>query len=356
MIAITDKFRKPPQGLRIGRVSDIEIKVHWSWLAAFSLVFFAVYQFFHSNLESSLIVKAFGTLLVTFFFFLSVTMHELAHSMVARRWGVRVKEITLFIFGGIAWMGQESDSPSAEIRIAASGPIFSFLAFVVSTGLALLCSWRGLDAPSLAFTLLAMINFGLTFFNLLPAFPLDGGRILRALLWKRWGDPIRSTVIASRIGQAFATALIIAGVSSTFLDLYQSGYDKVTTALWLIFIGVFLFQLARVGGRRSAALIALSTTRVIQKMRPWGDQGIDVEHPVEIYLQRVEPPQNTKSEREGAIDGDASLLQALRKMECEGRSFLLVERGGGRVGIIRIEDIQDFLKKRVAQSTSKTCI
>lgn len=345
MIAITGRFRKPPQGVRIGRVKGIDIKVHWSWLIAFFLVYYAVYQFFVANLESTDVVYAVHSLIVTICFFMSVTLHELTHSLVARRRGVPVKEITLFIFGGIAWMGREADSPSVEIRVASAGPLFSFSAFVAFTGLALLSSWRGWGAPSLTFTILAMINFGLTFFNLLPAFPLDGGRVLRAWLWKRWGDPVRSTVLASRIGQGVGIALTAVGIGSLFVDLQRSGYDRVATALWLIFIGVFLYQLAREGGHRSVAQMRLTATQVSQAMRAWEGLGEVISPPSGTRDRWEMAPRNLESESSGTIDGDANLLQALRKMENEGRTFLLVEAGGEKVGIIRKEDIMEYLRR-----------
>ncbi len=249
---------------------------------AFFLIYYAVYQFFLANLESTLLVHAVLSLAVTLAFFLSVVMHELAHSLVARKNGVPVRDITLFIFGGIARMRWEAHSPSAELRMAVAGPLFSLSAFLACTGLALLCGWRGWGAPSLVFTILAMINFGLTSFNLLPGFPLDGGRILRALLWRRWRNPVRSTIIASRVGQALGIALVGAGIATLFLDLYQSGYDMAVTALWLAFVGLFLFRLAREGGRQSLAHMRLSSMGLARGMRPWIPPDGEASSPEEV--------------------------------------------------------------------------
>lgn len=320
-------------------MKGIVIKVHWSWFAAFFLIFLAVYQFFTANLESTHPVYAALSLAVTLAFFLSVLLHELTHSLVARKRGVQVPDITLFIFGGIARIGREADTPSAELRMAAAGPLFSFSAFLAFTGLALLTGWRGWDTASLAFTILAMVNFGLTFFNLLPGFPLDGGRILRALLWKRWNDPVRSTVVSARIGQALGILLVAIGLVSPFFDLYQSGYDMAATVLWLAFIGSFLFQLARRGGRQSLVHMRLSSTGVAQEMRPLDviDQGLPpTEGPSNGHFPRSIP---TESDASSTIEEDASLLEALKKMEAEGKDFLWVVREGSKVGLILREDI-----------------
>ena len=177
----------------------------------------------------------------TLLFFASVVTHELAHSLVANRLGQPVRRITLFIFGGMAHLSREPSNATAELKIAAVGPLTSvalgavfWLCKRVATGIGLPLLW------SAAFKYLAFINVALALFNLLPGFPLDGGRILRGLLWRRSGNLRAATARAADWGAGIAFGLM-------GLGLVEILGGSLVGGLWLIFIGMFLRGAARAG-------------------------------------------------------------------------------------------------------------
>lgn len=172
-------------------------------------------------------------------FFWSLLLHELAHSLVARRFGVRIKGITLFLFGGVAELEAEPASARAELWIALAGPAMSLC---LSVGFALLAAIASLASGGVALSTvlgyLTTINLIIAVFNLVPAFPLDGGRVLRAYLWHRHGDVLRATRTAAQSGTFFGYGLTILGL----LALFQGA---VTAGLWYILIGIFVLAAAR---------------------------------------------------------------------------------------------------------------
>lgn len=172
-------------------------------------------------------------------FFTSLLLHELAHSVIARRYGVRIKGITLFLFGGVAELESEIPSATAEFWIAIAGPAMSVclsIAFWIGGTM----SDAILDSPALTMVLvyLATINMMIAVFNMVPAFPLDGGRVLRAYLWKRHGDILRATRTAALSGTVFGYALTIIGVGALF-------QGTMTVGIWYILIGFFVLSAAR---------------------------------------------------------------------------------------------------------------
>lgn len=171
--------------------------------------------------------------------FASLIFHELSHSLVARQFGLKVGSITLFIFGGVAELEHEPKSPKSEFWIAIAGPAMSF----ALAGLFYLAavSIEGIQASkplAAMFTYLAVINFVLAAFNLVPAFPLDGGRILRAMLWHFKKDLVSATLVASSFGSAFGFLLIVSGIFSLFSASAVGG-------LWQILIGFFVLNASR---------------------------------------------------------------------------------------------------------------
>ena len=155
--------------------------------------------------------------------FASIIIHEFAHSVIARREGIPMKGITLFIFGGVAEMKDEPPSAGTEFRMAIAGPIMSVFVGTCCYAIYLLGTQRGLPAASLAvFSYLAFINIALAVFNMLPAFPLDGGRVLRAYLWNRSHNLRRATRFVSRLGAGFGTGFIVLGLFSVFIGNLQS--------------------------------------------------------------------------------------------------------------------------------------
>lgn len=191
----------------------------------------------------------------------SLVAHEMGHSYVAIRNDVKVREVTLWLFGGVAKLEGDADDPRAEFRIAAAGPAMSVLCSAVFGGLAWVV-WR-LDGSRVLFALmiwLAAINAVLAVSNLLPAFPLDGGRILRAVLWRHTGRKVTSTRTAALWGQILAAAMM---ALSLWLTFEVSAY----TGLWTLALGLFLFVAARGEWRASAADPAALDAPVAQVLR-----------------------------------------------------------------------------------------
>ena len=227
----------PGSGIRIGRILGIPIYLHPSWFIIFALITFSLAtQFANQHPRWSQVQHWSLGVLTSLLFFGSVLFHELSHSVVALHYRIPVASITLFVFGGVARIGREPSRARQEFNIAVAGPVSSYMlaagfwllgrAFPSSEMLAALAGW------------LAQINAGLATFNLAPGFPLDGGRILRALVWGRTGDYTRATRAASRGGQLLAYVLIVAGI-------WQSLTSNFVGGLWLAFIGWFLLTAAQ---------------------------------------------------------------------------------------------------------------
>jgi Zn-dependent protease len=219
-------------GLRVARILGIPIYIHFSWLIIFGLIAWTLATgYFPENYPdlpaSSHWAKG---LIASLLFFLSILLHELGHSVVALRNGIQIRSITLFIFGGVAQLAKEPEDGGAEFKIAVAGPLVSFALaaiFYLASSFKLVGSFL---LP--VTTYLAFINLILALFNLIPAFPLDGGRILRGLLWKRWGKA-KATRIAATGGSLFAYFLIFSGVLGLLRGAGIAG-------VWYILIGWFL--------------------------------------------------------------------------------------------------------------------
>jgi len=222
---------------RVGRIFGIDINIDSSWLIIFILFSWILAgsyfpQYFPDWPRSFYWIMG---LLTSLLVFVSVLIHELAHSLVAIRQGEKVRSITLFILGGVAQITEEPKQPSKEFVMALAGPLSSL--FLAGIFFILALFLRGISEPLYAsISYLAIINTILAIFNLLPGFPMDGGRVLRSILWKITGNLKKATRIASLAGQAFAFLLIFGGILQ-ILRANISGF-------WLIFIGWFLHSAA----------------------------------------------------------------------------------------------------------------
>jgi Zn-dependent protease/predicted transcriptional regulator len=224
---------------RLGKILGVQVNIDPSWLVIFALITFSLggaqfpkYYPDWPTWQHWLIGLA-GSLL----FFCSVLAHELTHSLVAIRQGEKVRNITLFLFGGVAQITEEPDRPAKEFTMAIAGPLSS-LAIAVFFGICWLL-FRNLSKPLAALGgWLAFINTVLALFNLIPGFPLDGGRVLRAIIWGIIGDLKKATRIASLTGQLVAFLLIVLGIFQIFAGRH------LINGLWLIFIGWFLHSAA----------------------------------------------------------------------------------------------------------------
>src|SRR5215813_6551718 len=228
--------------IKVGRILGIEVGLHISWfIIAFLIALSLANQFHQVNPdwpESTIWVTAIATSVL---FFITIILHELAHALVAKARYLPVRSITLFALGGVAQIEKEAGEPTTEFFMGIAGPIMSALIGVVCLMLAYALGWTPIEMPRtpvLAVLMwLGFINISLAIFNLIPGFPLDGGRILRAILWWITGDGVRATRLAARIGQIIAFAFIISGIARFFMGAGFGG-------LWMAFIGWFLLDAA----------------------------------------------------------------------------------------------------------------
>lgn len=219
--------------IKLARIWGIPIGLNVSWFLVFGLVTWSLASGYFPQEYPDLSPGVYWLLggLTSVLFFGSVLVHELGHSLLALRNGIPVRSITLFIFGGVAQIAQEPRSPGAEFRIAIAGPLASLGLAALFGGLWLFDQGISyLAAPSIW---LARINLMLALFNMIPGFPLDGGRVLRALVWRVTGDAHRATQMAASAGQLVALGFIGWGVFTIFAGNFLNG-------LWLAFIGWFL--------------------------------------------------------------------------------------------------------------------
>ncbi len=245
-------------GIRIGRIIGIPIFLHPSWFIIFVLITLSLTTQFrqqhpHWNTEQHWIVGILTSLL----FFASVLFHELSHSVVALRYKIPVVSITLFVFGGVAHIGREPGSAKQEFNIAIAGPLSSY--FLAGTFYALTLVFPYAEMMGALAKWLGWTNMVLATFNLVPGFPLDGGRILRAIIWGVTKNYGRSTRIAARSGQLIAYAMILIGI-------WQALTGQFTGGLWLAFIGWFLLTAAQESVAQVAVREALVGLRAADVM------------------------------------------------------------------------------------------
>jgi Zn-dependent protease/predicted transcriptional regulator len=240
--------------LTIGRFGGVEVRLHWSLLAVFALIVWSLADGVFPSQNPGLSDNTYlGIAIVAASLFLaSILLHELGHSWVARREGIEVDSITLWLFGGVAQFKDRFQSPGAEFRVAISGPLVSIALGVLFVVIAVAGLPTEVDAGA---AWLGYINLILAAFNLLPASPLDGGRVLHAALWRAKGDYAWATRVASEIGQGFGYLFIALGLAMFFFQGSFSG-------AWLAFIGWYLLQGAKAEARYLATEQALGGLRV----------------------------------------------------------------------------------------------
>lgn len=270
--------------ITLGRVFGIKIGLHYSWfLIAFLIVFSLSSQFHASNPawgDGVIWALAIATALL---FFVSLLLHELAHSLVATANRLPVREITLFALGGVSQIEKNPLTAKVEFWLAFVGPLTSMAIGVVCLSLARVIGDPSTN-PWIAMLLwLGYINLSLAAFNLLPGYPLDGGRVLRALIWWKTGDAERSTQVAARVGQIVAFGFITVGIVRYFGGAGIGG-------LWIAFIGWFLLQAARESYVQVGLAHALEGVRVADVMTrdcPTVEGWMNVQNFVEHELLRT---------------------------------------------------------------------
>jgi Zn-dependent protease/predicted transcriptional regulator len=372
----------------IGRVLGIPIRIHASWFLVFVFVTWSLATGYLPGALPGLSESRYWGMgaVAALLLFLSVLLHELGHSYVAQRYRIPIGQITLFLFGGIAQMRKEPPSPKAEFLIAMAGPLVSFALGLCCLGLAVAAESLPLPSGGQGFIvlggLLGIVNVQLGLFNLIPGFPLDGGRALRAGLWA-WGNNFhRATSQAALIGLGFG--VLLAGLGAVLLGGAISGTLEQSMASnggWLMFIGAFLFGAAWSTRKQVTLRIALSATavrdvmiRAVVTVAPhlavqtvvdeffvaYGYGGFPVADEREIIgLISVEDvqavPQGLWSWRtvrdvmrpaspELFIPPDWSIMQAMERMVQTGWDRLVVVEQGQPLGLITRSAIAQFLQ------------
>jgi len=314
-------------GVRLGRIAGIEVLMDWSLLLIFVLILVSlaggVFPAWHPDWSPGLIwLTALGAAIL---FFVSVLLHELAHAVVGRRGGVTIRRITLFMFGGMAHMENEAPSWRAELIMALAGPFTSFALGILFAALAGAIAGPieiNPQDPAAAFSALgpvpsllawlAQINIILAIFNLVPGFPLDGGRVLRAIMWGITGDFLAATRRASRAGQVIAWMLMAIGFLMVLgLQVPFFGTGPVS-GLWLIFIGWFL---------NNAAVMSYRQLIVRDSL-----EGVPVSRLMQTRFTRVDPDMPV-----------ATLLD--EHVMASGQRAFPVEQDGRLIGMVCLRDL-----------------
>lgn len=268
------------KGFHLGRILGVSIEIDWSWLLIFFLITwnlaFGVFPRFHPQWSLGLNLTI--GILASFLFFSSVLAHELAHSVVAKARGIPVSKITLFLFGGVANIQKEPESAKTEFFMAIVGPLTSIilgLFFLNLGGINTLSGIFGNFEPSFSklspistlLIWLGSINVLVALFNLIPGFPLDGGRILRAIIWAITKNFQKATFYASLAGQSIAWFFIFLGISMIFglsVPIFGSG---LLSGVWIAFIGFFLKNAASASYERVMVEDILKNTKASVIMR-----------------------------------------------------------------------------------------
>ncbi len=358
--------------LKLTTVFGIEIKVNVSWVFIAALLSWALAQGYfpavHEGLQqvdywSMSIIAVLGL-------FASILLHELAHSLVARAFGLEIKSITLWLLGGMAEMRDEPPTPRAEFLMAIAGPAASFsLAGLFYLAGAALGPDSSVALVGLVAGYLAKLNLVLAIFNLAPAFPLDGGRVARAAIWSATGNYQRATDIASVMGSIFGLGLIALGIMSLLTGMGLS-------SLWLVILGLFIRFAADASRAQAHTKHALTGELVADTMTTnpvCVSPDLPVAHLIEHYMykypfeffpvvdngqlvgsvslhevKRVPPGERATIPvrqitrpltDDNTISTAANAAQALAQMQATGQSLLMVTRGHAIVGVIAMRDI-----------------
>lgn len=371
--------------ISLGRVFGIPLRLHYTWFIIFALVTYSL-VFYDAGQPYPIEQRIILGILTSLLFFASVITHELAHSILAIHNNIPVKEITLFVFGGVSQITKEATHPRAELSIAIVGPLTSLALAGIFYGLhLLLAGTQQILAASLMWWL-AWINVFLAIFNLIPGFPLDGGRIFRALVWQRTHDYHRATRIATKVGQGIAYAFMAVGIASIFAPLL-SWFNS----LLLIFIGWFLRDAARASYQQVLlrdALIGITARQVTdydcplipphlnlmelvqQHVLPTGRSCFLISWGTElegmVTLQQIKKVPRTRWAITSVQDimtpasklkvayADQDILSVLQEMNGESANHIPVMEGGKVIGIINREDIARFLRTRADFGISST--
>lgn len=368
------------KSITLFKLFGFEVKIDISWLVIALLITWTLakgsfphyYQGFQNSTYWTMgILGALGL-------FIAIIFHELSHSLVARKFGLSMKGITLFIFGGVAEMTEEPPSPRAEFFMAIAGPISSIILGLGLFGIRFLGEGIGWSKPVLGvISYLAFINLILAGFNLLPAFPLDGGRMLRSILWGMKDNLRWATRIASSIGSAFGIALILFGALSVFMGNLIGG-------IWWVLIGMFMRGASQMSYQQLIVRRSLEGEKVRRFMVSdpvTVSPSISVEDLVEDYIYKYhfkmfpvvedgkllgcvtlnqvkEIPREERYKhtirdlaksctKENTVGPDEDAMKALAIMNRAKSSRIMVVEGDRLLGVIALKDMLEFLSLKV---------
>ncbi|MDO5577476.1 MAG: site-2 protease family protein [Fibrobacter sp.] len=368
------------KSIRLFKLAGFRVSIDLSWFILFFIISWslasAVFPHFIPNLTTAAywIMGIAGALGL----FASIVFHELSHSLVARKFGLPMRGITLFVFGGVAEMSDEPPSPKAEFFMAIAGPIASVILGFALFGITLLGQAQEWNRPFILVTnYLGSLNIVLAIFNLIPAFPLDGGRILRSILWHFQKDLNRATRISSTIGSFFGIALIFVGFFSLFTGAFISG-------LWWIFIGFFIRNAAQ-ASYQSVLVKKYLEGESIQKFMNPHMVTVPSNTPVDMFVENYlyhyhyimfpvvrdhkvscittqeiktlprekwsslsvgELARNCSSDNTVSIDNDA--MQVLMTMNKTGKNnFMVIDHESNLVGIVTLKDLIKHLSLKM---------
>lgn len=381
--------------VRIGKFFGIPVEINLSWLVIFALVAgtlsFVYFPALPSFRGQGPLAGIIAGLVATVLFFASILAHEFSHSLVAKALGIRIAKVTLFMFGGVSQMESEPDTPRDEFLMAIAGPAMSILlaaAFFLAYEALYVVGIPGIWWEPLAY--LALINFLLGVFNLLPGFPLDGGRVLRSILWSISHDLLKATRWASLAGQALGWIFVaLAGLRLVF-GFGAPAFDTVN-ALWIGLLGAFLVSLAGASYRQQVMTTRLGAVTVDGlASRPAvvvpGDATVEqivVRHilggehskyPVAgggnllgilslndaKSVSREEWPFITAAQLAEGNLGDivikhsATLEEALHRLEADHPGMLVVERDGMLDGVLTRHDVLQALRRMSIEETGRS--
>jgi Zn-dependent protease/predicted transcriptional regulator len=274
--------------IKLGRIFGVEIGLHYSWfIIAFLITFSLAAQFRLNNPDWSDSLRWGLATITAVLFFAAIVAHELSHAVVAKARGLPVRSITLFALGGVTQIEKEAADPKTEFWMGVIGPITSFVIGLICLAITMALGWRPPEFPRQPLTAMLMwlgyINIALAIFNMIPGFPLDGGRVLRGIVWWITGDARRATTIASRVGQFIAFGIIIYGVMQFFGGAGFNG-------LWIAFIGWFLLSASRESYAQMVITEGLRGLRVAEVMSrdyPTVDAHLNLQTFAEEHLVRT---------------------------------------------------------------------
>ncbi|MHB8680468.1 MAG: site-2 protease family protein, partial [Acidimicrobiales bacterium] len=333
------------QSIRIGRFAGVDVGVNWSVLAIFALLTWELAKYvFPSSTAGTSAADWVAAVAASLAFFASLLAHEVSHAVVARHNDVGVRSITLWLFGGVAQLEGEAHAPGADFRIAAAGPATSIVLAGTFGAAEVVCNHAGITGlPVVVLAWLWKINLLLAAFNLLPAAPLDGGRILRAGLWRHWHDRSRAAVAAARAGRGLAVVLIGLGM----LEFAYGGVD----GLWPALIGMFLYTAAGAEERAARVRGTLGGLRVGDVMTPHPPAvpaSVTVDELVHRYLGHFHGDAIAVTDANGLLAGvlTAERVRAVSPAEQHTVVLSQIARPLAQVTVARPEEPLDVVLQR----------